>query len=112
MDWKQQLQGDLRESLRAQDQPRVNAIRMLIAALEKAQEELGKQAFDPEHSQETDIPPDREQTLSRQTIQEVIQVEVERRRESVDQFRTHGQEEQANVEESEIAVLEGYLTVL
>jgi uncharacterized protein YqeY len=98
--------------MRAQEQARVNAIRLLIASLEKAQEELGKQAFDPDHPDETTIPADREQTLSRQTIQEVIRTEMERRRESVEQFRTHGQRERADSEESEIAVLEQYLTTI
>ncbi len=41
------LQQDLKEAMRAQDQQqRVHVIRLLMAALEKAQEEKGKEAFD------------------------------------------------------------------
>ena len=100
MDWKQRLQEDLQGAMRAQDEPRVNAIRGLVAALEKAQEEKGKEAFDPSKPQETDIPPDREQALSPQTIQEVIRAEVQLRK------------ERGDVEENEIAILEQYLTAL
>ena len=98
--------------MKAQEEPRINAIRLLRAALEKAQEEKGKEAFDPANPEETDIPPDREQTLSPQQIQEVIRAEIERRRESVEQFRTHGQSEQADSEGREITILEQYLAEL
>ena len=111
MDLKRQLQQDLQEAMRSQDQQRVHVIRSLMAALEKAQEEKGKEAFDASPS-EGDIPPDREQPLSDQAIQDVIRKEMERRREAADIFDNGGQTQRAEMEKAEIAILEEYLKTI
>ena len=72
MDVKRRLQEDLKEAVRAQDQRRVQAIRLLMAALERAQEEMGKEAFGTSQSKGEEIPPDREQPLSNPTLQIVV----------------------------------------
>ena len=95
--------------MRAQDQQRVHVVRSLMAALEHAQEERGKEAFDASQSEGEDIPPDREQTLSDQAIQDVIRNEVERRREAADVFGNGGQTQRVEMEKAEIAILEEYL---
>ena len=109
MDLKQQFQKELQDAMRAQDEPRVNVIRMLIAALEKAQEERGKEAFDAIDSREGDIQPDRQQPLSRQEVLDIIRNEVQQRREAVEGFRGGGRPERAEGEETEIAILEEYM---
>lgn len=95
--------------MRAQDQQRVHVVRSLMAALEHAQEERGKEAFDASQLEGEDIPPDREQTLSDQAIQGVIRSEVERRREAADVFGNGGQTQRAEIEKAEIAILQEYL---
>ena len=113
MDWKKRFQQELRDAMRAQDEPRVNVIRMVMAALEKAQEEKGKQAFeDASNPDGADILADREQSLSGETIREIIHAELEHRREAVDVLRNGGQNERADSEEGEIAILEQYLRTI
>ena len=112
MDLKQQLQQDLQEAMRAQVQQRVTVLRLLIAAVEQAQEEMGKQAFDSLDPKNEDTQPDRQQEVSKQDVQEIIRNEVQQRREAVDDFRAGGQIERAEQEETEIAILEEYLEKL
>ena len=83
-----------------------------MAALEKAQEEQGKEAFDTSQSEGEELPPDREQPLSGPAIQDVIHNEVERRREAADVFHNGGQTQRAEMEKAEIAILEEYLKTI
>ena len=108
MNPKQQLQQDLREAMRMQDQPRVHVIRMIIAAFEQAQEAMGKQAFDSSNG--ADIQPDRHQALSDQAIQDILLAEVGRRQEAIDILQAGKQTKRAEEEEKEIAILKTYLT--
>lgn len=109
MNPKQRLQQEMRDAMRARDQQRVNVFRMLVAAFEHAQETMGKQAFATLNVNESNILPDRHQTLSEQMVQDIIHNEVVRRREAVDLFYAGGQHQRAAMEESEIAILENYL---
>jgi uncharacterized protein YqeY len=93
-----------------QDQERVNVIRMLLAAFEHAQEALGKQAFDAFEPDRANIQPDRHQTLSKETIKDVIRSEMHSRQEAADVFRAGGENKRAESEDTEIAILEEYLT--
>ena len=110
MDLKQRFQQDMRDAMRAHDQERVNVIRMLLAAVEHAQEAMGKQAFDAFDPDGNNIRPDRHQTLSKETIQDIIRNEMQSRREAADVFRDGGESKRAESEETEIAILEDYLT--
>ena len=110
MNLKRQLQRDMRDAMRANDQQRVNVIRMLLAAIEHAQESMGKQAFASSNSDGMNIQPDRHQVLSEQDLQDIILNEVQHRREAVDLFRVGGQKKRVEIEETEIAILEEYLT--
>ena len=85
---------------------------MLVAALEKAQEDMGKQAFDSFDADGANIQPDRHQSLSEQAIQEVIRHEMQQRREAADLYRAGGQSQRAESEETEIAIIENYLTTM
>ncbi len=108
MNPKQQCQQDLREAIRTQDQPRVNVIRMILAALEQTQESMGKQAFDSSNGAE--IQPDRQQVLSDQAIQDILLVEVQQRQEAIEILQAGKQVKRAQGEEKEIAILKAYLT--
>ena len=110
MDLKQRFQQDMRDAMRAQDQERVNVIRMLLAAFEHAQEAMGKQAFDAFDPAGNNIQPDRHQALSKETIKDIIRNEMQSRREAADVFRAGGESKRAETEETEIAILEQYLT--
>lgn len=112
MHFKQHFQQELQEAMRAQDQPRVNVIRMLLAAFEQAQESMGKQSFESLGSEEPQMKPDRQQTVSEQAVKEILQDEVKRRREALELLHTGGQKERAASEETEIAMLEEYLKKL
>ena len=110
VDLKQRFQQDMRDAMRAHDKQRVNVVCLLLAAFEHAQEAMGKQAFDSFDPDETNIQPDCHQTLNEQAIQDIIRNEVQRRREAADLFRAGGQKKRAESEETEIAILEDYLT--
>lgn len=110
MDLKQRFQQDMRDAMRVHDKQRVNVIRLLLAAFEHAQEAMGKQAFDSFDTEGANFQPDRHQTLSEQDVKDIIRNEVQRRREAADIFRAGGQKKRAESEETEIAILEQYLT--
>ena len=110
MDLKQQFQQDMRDAMRGHDQERVNVIRMLLAAFEHAQEAMGKQAFDAFDPAGANVQPDRHQALSKETIKDIIRNEMQSRREAADVFRAGGDSKRAETEETEIAILEQYLT--
>ncbi len=99
----------MRDAMRANDQQRVNVIRMVFAAIEHAQEAMGKQAFASFNSDGINIQPDRYQVLSEQAVHDIIVNEAQHRREAVDLFRAGGQKKWAEIEETEIAILEDYL---
>ena len=94
MDLKQQFQQDMRDAMRVHDQERVNVIRMLLAAFEHAQEAMGKQAFDAFDRDGANIQPDRYQTLSEETIWDIIRNEMTSRQEAADVFRAGGEGKQ------------------
>jgi uncharacterized protein YqeY len=84
----------------AQNRERVNVIRMLLAAFEHAQEALGKQAFDAFDSDGANIQPDRHQTVSKETIKDVIRSEMHSRREAAEVFRAGGESKRAEGEDT------------
>ncbi len=110
MNIKIQLQQDMKNAMRANNRQRVSVIRMLLTAIEHAQEAMGKQAFSSSNSDGLHIQPDRQQVLSEQAIQDIFHHEAQQRREAVELLRIGGQEEQAETEEAEIAIIEDYLT--
>ncbi len=71
---------------------------------------MGKQAFDALDPDGNNIQPDRRQTLSKETIQDIIRTEMQSRLEAADVFRAGGESKRAESEETEIAILEQYLT--
>lgn len=87
---EERIQADLHEAMRAHDETRKSALRMLIAAVKNAAIEARKPLDDG-------------------GIVTVIQKQVKQRRESIVEFRKGGREDLVKKEEGEMVVLEAYL---
>jgi uncharacterized protein YqeY len=84
------LEGDLKEATLARDADRRDALRLILSSLRSAEKELQRPLSDEEELQ-------------------VLQRERKRRAEAAEAFRGAGREEQADVEERELAVLEEFM---
>jgi uncharacterized protein YqeY len=84
------IEAELKEAMRARDASRVGTLRLTLSALRSAEKELGRPLHDDEELQ-------------------VLQRERKRRIEAAEAFRSAGREEQAQREESELAVVEEYM---
>jgi uncharacterized protein YqeY len=93
MGLKQQLQGDLKEALRARDERRKSVIRLTLAEIVNAEVEKGGELGDD------DVIP-------------VLQKEARRRQDTIAELRQVGRPEMLAKEEKELAILEGYLPQL
>ena len=76
----QQLEDELKEAMVARDTTRRDTLRLILSSLRSAEKEL-----------------------------QVLQRERKRRQEAAEGFRTAGRDEQAEAEESELAVLEEFM---
>lgn len=85
-----QIQEDLKEAQLARDEVKVSTLRLLLSEIKNA--EIAKGG-----------------SLSDEDVVSVIQKEVKKRKEAAEGFRSGGREEQAQKEETEMAVLQGYL---
>jgi len=90
MGLKEQLDGDLKTSMRDKDPLKLSVIRMLKSAIKYREIELMKPLDDA-------------------GVMQVISTEIKRRRDSVEQYRSGGRPELAEKEEQEIALLQHYL---
>lgn len=84
------IENDSRAALKARDDLRLQALRMVLAQAKNARIEKGSDLTDAE-------------------IATVLQKAVKTRRDSVEQYRRGGREDLATKEEREIAVIEAYL---
>jgi uncharacterized protein YqeY len=84
------IEEDLREAMRARDDGRRDALRLILSSLRSAEKELQRPLHDDEELQ-------------------VLQRERKRRVEAAEAFRSGGREEQAEAEELELAVLEEFM---
>ena len=84
------IEDELKDAMRAGDTDRRDALRLILNALRAAKKELQRDLQDSEELQ-------------------VLQRERKRRVEAADAFRAAGREEQAEAEESELAVLEEFM---
>ena len=90
MGLKQQLQGDLKEALRARDERRKSVIRMALAAIVNAEVEHGGELDDA-------------------GVTAVLQKEAYRRRDTIAELRQANRPDLLAEEEAKLAILEGYL---
>jgi uncharacterized protein YqeY len=84
------IQKDMVDAMKAKDEDRLSAGRMIKTALKKHEIDSMK-------------------PLEEATEMQVMNTLLKQRRESVDMFRKGGREELAAKEEAEIAIIEGYL---
>ena len=86
----EEIEGELKDAMRARDAERRDALRLILNALKGSQKEL-------------------QRPLSEEEELQVLQRERKRRIEAAEAFRTGGREEQAASEEYELAVLEEFM---
>jgi uncharacterized protein len=86
----QRLEEELRQARLARDEPRRDALSLLLSSLRAAEKDLQRELTEEEELQ-------------------VLQRERKRRVEAAEAFRNGGREEQAAAEESELAVLEEFM---
>ena len=84
------LETELKDAMRARDDERRNALRLILSSLRAAEKELQRPLHDDEELQ-------------------VLQRERKRRIEAAEGFRSGDREEQAQAEERELAVLEEFM---
>ena len=84
------LEDELKQAMVARDEPRRDALRLILSSLRSAEKELQRPLHDDEELQ-------------------VLQRERKRRIEAAEAFRGAGREEQAKREEDELAVLEEFM---
>jgi uncharacterized protein YqeY len=85
-----EIEGELKEAMRARDGVRTGALRLTLAALRSAEKELGRPLREEEELQ-------------------VLHRERKRRSEAAEAFRAGGREEQAAQEEQELEVIEEFM---
>ncbi|MEM9556261.1 MAG: GatB/YqeY domain-containing protein [Acidobacteriota bacterium] len=85
-----QLQSDLKDSMRARDAERTSTLRMLLTEVKNEKIKLGAEVDDA-------------------TFLQVVKRLLKQRRDSATQYRDGGREELAAKEEREAAILEAYL---
>jgi uncharacterized protein len=86
----EEIEGELRDAMKARDAERRDALRLILNALKGSEKELQRPLSEDEELQ-------------------VLQRERKRRVEAAEAFRTGGREEQAAGEEYELAVLEEFM---
>lgn len=86
----EEIEGELRDAMRARDAERRDALRLILNALKVSEKELRR-------------------PLSEEEELQVLQRERKRRVEAADAFRAGGREEQAAAEERELEILEEFM---
>lgn len=86
----EQVSKDIGDAMKAKDQPRLSALRMLKSALTNREVEKGRPLEPPE-------------------MQQVVASLVKQRRDSIEQFERGGRQDLADKEKAEISLLETYL---
>jgi len=86
----EEIEGDVKDAMRARDDERRDALRLILNSLKSAQKELQRALTEDEELQ-------------------VLQREWKKRGEAAEAYRTAGREEQAEAEEYEQEVLEEFL---
>lgn len=90
MSIRDDISRDTKEAMKSRERPRIEALRMLSAALKNAEIEKGEPLVEDEEIG-------------------ILRRQLKQREESADAFRKAGREEQANAEETEAGIVRGYL---
>ena len=86
----EEIEGELRDAMRARDAERRDALRLILNSLKNSEKELQRPLTEEEELQ-------------------VLQRERKRRVEAAEAFRAGGREEQAEAEENELEILEEFM---
>jgi uncharacterized protein YqeY len=86
----EEIEGELRDAMRARDAERRDALRLILNSLKSSEKELQRPLTEDEELQ-------------------VLQRERKRRLEAAEAFRSGGREEQALAEENELEILEEFM---
>ncbi|HNO66519.1 MAG TPA: GatB/YqeY domain-containing protein [Tepidiformaceae bacterium] len=104
---KEKIQADLADAMRAKDETRKSALRMLIAAIRNAEIRTPPAgASDEQLAEMAKLPP---LVASDDEVLAIIQKQLKQRRDSIDQFEKAKRADLAEKERSEAAILEVYL---
>lgn len=87
------LQKDMTEAMKARDEDRLNALRMVKTALKKQEVDSMK-------------------PLDEKTELQILNMLIKQRRESAEMFRKGGRTEQAEKEETELRLIESYMPAM
>ena len=90
MSIRDDISRDTKEAMKSRERPRIEALRMLSAALKNAEIEKGEPLIEDEEMA-------------------ILRRQLKQREESADAFRKAGREEQASAEETEVGLIRGYL---
>ena len=85
-----EMEGEIKEAMKARDAERRDALRLIVNALKNSQKEL-------------------QRPLSEEEELQVLQRERKRRIEAAEAFRTGGHDDRAEAEERELAILEEFM---
>lgn len=102
---KERIQADLADAMRARDETRKSALRLLMAAVRNAEIPAAPEDEGDLEKMATTTKSD----LSDEAVTEVIQKQVKQRRDSIDAYRKAKREDLASKEEAELHVLQAYL---
>jgi uncharacterized protein YqeY len=92
MTLREKLDADLKEAMRAKDQVRVDTVRAIKSAIKYKEVEGGEV-----------------KTLDDAGVLKVVQAEIKKRRDAIDQYKAAGRPELAEKEEREAAILLVYM---
>ncbi len=92
MSLREEIMRDTKEAMKSRERPRVEALRMLSAALKNAEIEKGTPLIESEE-------------------REILRRQLKQREESVEAFRKAGREEAARAEEAEAEIVRHYLPI-
>lgn len=90
MSLKDRVTGDMKDAMRARDSRRLSAIRMLLAAMKQ-------------------VEVDRRIELTDSDVMAIVEKELKKRRDSIQQYRAARRDDLADAEEFEAGVLSAYL---
>ncbi len=90
MELQRRIDAALKEAIRARQESRLNALRLLLTAVKVKEKELKR-------------------PLEEAEIQQVISSQIKQRRDSADQYLLGGREDLAALEKEEIEVLQSFL---
>jgi hypothetical protein len=109
---QEQLLADLKTAMREGDTTRVEAIRMLRAAIFNEELDLQRQELESRLAQGQNVPEDAaipRRPLSDEQALQVVERLVKRHRDSIEQFQKGGRRDLVEHEESQLAAIQGYL---